>query len=150
MKHGVLISRRNNRSRRRLLRQVFGLALAVLVLTGCGGAPAGQQGEVIGIAAQVPFEAVQSGVISNVSYVGTIKVRLPDDGVVTANCSEEFLSDITEALEFSEGQFTFSITQTVFINGGFISTININLEEPQNVLLVRNEADKWEVAEVLK
>lgn len=150
MKHAGLISRSNKRSRRRLLQQAFGLTLAVLLLAGCGGAQAGQQGEVIGIAAQVPFEAVQSGVISNVSYVGTIKVRLPDDGVVTANCSEEFWSDITEALEFSEGQFTFSITQTVFINGGFISTININLEEPQNVLLVRNEADKWEVAEVLK
>ena len=130
--------------------QVFGLTLALLLLTGCGGAPAGQQGEVVGITAQVPFEAVQSGVIRDVSYVGTIQVLLPEEGVVTANCSDEFLSEITEALVFSDGQFTFSISQTVFINGGFVSTININLEEPQNVLLLRNEADKWEVAEVLK
>ncbi|MGB2896334.1 MAG: hypothetical protein WBB65_09245 [Anaerolineales bacterium] len=150
MKHGVLISRTKQGSRRRLLQQVFGLTLAVLLLAGCGGAPVGQQGEVVGITAQVPFEAVQSGVIRNVSYVGTIKVRLPDEGVVSANCSEELWSDIQEALEFSEGQFTFSITETVFISGGFVSTITINLEEPQNVLLVRNEADKWEVAEVLK
>ncbi|MCK5054419.1 MAG: hypothetical protein KAR65_09075 [Anaerolineales bacterium] len=84
------------------------------------------------------------------SYVGTINVRLPDEGVVTANCSEEFWSEIQEALEFSEGQFTFSISQTVFISGGFVSTITITLEETQKVLLVRNEADTWEVAQVLK
>ena len=37
MKHADLISRSNARSR--LLQQVFGLTLTVLLLTGCGGAP---------------------------------------------------------------------------------------------------------------
>ena len=40
MKHEVLISRSKTMSRRRLLQQVFGLMLAALFLTGCGGAPA--------------------------------------------------------------------------------------------------------------
>jgi hypothetical protein len=44
MKHADLISRSKERSRkmnnRRLLQQAFGLTLAVLLLAGCGGAPA--------------------------------------------------------------------------------------------------------------
>jgi hypothetical protein len=40
MKHANLISRSKERSSRRLLQQAFGLTLVVLLLAGCGGAPA--------------------------------------------------------------------------------------------------------------
>ncbi len=42
MTHGVHLSRATQMSRRRLLQQVFGLMLAILLLTACGGAAAGQ------------------------------------------------------------------------------------------------------------
>jgi hypothetical protein len=40
MKHADLISRSRKMSSRRLLQQAFGLTLGVLLLAGCGGAPA--------------------------------------------------------------------------------------------------------------
>jgi len=131
------------------------LTLAVLLLTGCGGAPADQQGEIVGITAKIPFQEVQSGNHRNMEYIGTIKVLLPDEGVVIANCNEEFLSDIAEALVFIDDQFTYQLQESVFSfsDGGFIATITINLdnlEEPQYVLLALNEDDVWEVTEVIK
>ncbi|MGB3716272.1 MAG: hypothetical protein WA996_17765 [Candidatus Promineifilaceae bacterium] len=105
-----------------------------------GGAPSGQQGEIIGITAQIPFEEAQSGEINNMAYNGTVVVLLPDDEVVTANCAEEFLPDIASAPVFNVEQ----------VSGGFVATITIKLEEHQNVLLDRNEAGEWEVTEVLE
>lgn len=127
----------------------------IVFLAGCGGAPSGQQGEIIGITAKVPFEEVQSGQLRNLSYVGTIDVLLPDEGVVIANCSEEYLLDITEAFVFIDDQFSYTLGESVFSfsDGGFIATISINLDnlkEPQSVVLARNEVDEWEVIEVLK
>ena len=130
-------SKMNNR---RLLQQAFGLTLAVLLLAGCGGAPADQQGEIVGITAKIPFEEAQSGEINNIAYVGTIVVLLPDNEIVIANCAEEFLSDIT-------GGPVFNVDQ---ISGGFVAEITIKLEDHQNVLLVRNKADEWEITMVLK
>jgi len=127
-------------SSRRLLQQAFGLTIILLLLAGCGGAPAGQQGEIIGIQAQTSLEEAQSGKIKNMAYVGTIIVLLPDNEEVIASCTEEFLPDITGAPVFNVDQ----------ISGGFVATITINLEEHQNILLVRNEAGEWEVTEVLE
>jgi hypothetical protein len=144
MKHADLISRSKERSRkmniRRLLQQAFVLTLAVLLLAGCSGAPAGQQGEIIGITTQISFEEAQSGEIKNMAYAGTVVVLLPDNEEVIANCPEEFLSNIP-------GVPVFNVDQ---ISGGFVATITVKLEEHQNVLLVRNEADEWEVTKVLK
>ena len=127
-------------SSRRLLQQAFGLTLAVLLLAGCGGAPAGQQGEIIGITAQISLAEAQEGEIADMAYVGTIKVLLPDNEEVIANCPDEFLSDIIGAPVFNVDQ----------ISGGFVATITVILEEHQNVWLVRNKAGEWEVTEVLK
>jgi len=139
-------------SRRRLLQQAFGLTIIVLLLAGCGGAPAGQQGEIIGVTAQTSLEEVQSGEINNLTYVGTVVVLLPDNEEVIANCTGECLSLITEAPVFNAGQFTYSIGDIVLnaALGYFEATITINLEEHQDVLLVRNEAGEWEVTEVLE
>jgi len=155
MKHTDLISRSKNWIkkivRRRLLQQVFGLTLAVLFLVGCGGTLAGQQGEIIGVTAKTSLEEALSGEIKNLEYIGTIEVLLPDAGVVIANCNEEFLSDITEATVLNGGQFTFTLNDTEFSElGGFFAIITIKLEEHQNVLLVRNEADEWEVSNLIK
>ena len=133
-----------------MLQQTLGLTLIVLLLVGCGGAPDGQQGEIIGVKAQAPLEEVQSGKIKNLEYVGTIEVLLPDDIVVTANCNEELLSVITEATVFNDGQFTFAINDIVFSGPGYVATITIKLEDSQNAMIVRKEADEWEVTEVLK
>lgn len=127
-------------STRRLLQQAFGLTLAVLLLAGCDGAPAGQQGEIIGITAQISFQETGAKEVKNMAYGGTIVVLFPDNEEVTANCSEEFLSDITGAPVFNVDR----------ISGAFVTKITVTLEEHQNVLLVRNEDDEWEVTKVLK
>ena len=56
MKYADLISRIKEMSSRRLVQQAFCFTLVVLVMAGCGGAPAGQQGEIIGIKAQASME----------------------------------------------------------------------------------------------
>jgi len=127
-------------SSRRLFQQAFGLTLVVLLLAGCDGAPAGQQGEIIGIKARISLEEAISMEIKNMAYVGTIVVLLPDNEEVSANCTEEFLSDIKGAPVFNVDQ----------ISGAFVATITVDLEEHQNVLIVRNEAGEWEVKKVLK
>ena len=137
-------------SRIRPLQQAFGLMLAVLLLAGCSGLAAGQQGEVIGVKARIPLEEVQSGKIRNLTYVNTIVVLLPDNEQVVANCAEEFLSDITDASVSNLDQFTYSIEDIVFSGTGFVATVIINLEDHQNVLLDHNEDDKWEVTKVLE
>lgn len=120
--------------------QAITLALAVLLLAGCGGASTGQKGEIIGITAQVAFEEAQSGEIENLAYAGTVVALLPDVGEVVASCTAECLSDIAEAPDFNVDE----------IGGGFVATITINLDEAQDALLVENEAGEWEVTEVLK
>jgi len=137
---------------RRLLQQAFVFTLAVLLLAGCGGAPAEQQGEIIGVKAQTSPEEAQSGEINNLTYIGTILVLLPDNEEVIANYTEEFLSDITEAPGFNVDQFTFSIDDIFYKSDleGYVATITIDLKEHQNVLLVRNDAGEWEVTKVLK
>jgi hypothetical protein len=130
---------------------MFGLTVAVLLLAGCGGAPTGQPGEIIGVKARIPLQELVDGKISNLTYIGTVVVLLPDNEQVVANCTEEFLSDITGPSISNVGQFTYSIDDTVFSESrGFVATITIDLEEHQNVLLVRNEADEWDVTKVLK
>ena len=123
--------------------------LGVLLLAGCGGASTGQQGEIAGIIAQVPFEELQSGGIKNLEYTGTVVVLAPDNEEVIVNCPDEFLSDITEAVS---GQFTYSIDGIVLDTtwGVFIATIIINPEEHQDVLFTLNEAGEWEIIKVLK
>jgi hypothetical protein len=131
------------------LQQALGLMLAMLLLAGCGGASAGQQGEITGIKARVPMEEVQSGKISNLTYVGTVVILLPDNEQVVADCAEEFLSYITRPSAFNLGKFTYTVDDIVLSGGGFVATITINPEEHQNVLLDRNQDGDWEVTEIL-
>jgi len=131
------------------LQQALGLMLAVLLLTGCGGVSAGQQGEITGIKARVPMEEVQSGKISNLTYVGTVVVLLPDNEQVVADCAEEHLSYITRSSVLNSDKFTYAIDDIVFSGGGFVATITITLEEHQNVLLDHNENGDWEITKIL-
>ena len=140
MKLVGLISKNKERSSRRLFRHAFGLTLVLLLLAGYGEAPPGQQGEIIGITAQISLRDAQEGDIKNIAYVGTIVVLLSDSEEVIAHCNEEFLSDMKGAPAFNVDQ----------VSGAFVVTITINLKEHQNVLLVRDEADEWKVTRVLK
>ena len=133
-------TKENGSDRRRSVLQTITLGLAVLLLGGCGGASTGQEGQIIGITAQVALDEAQSGEIENLAYAGTVAVLLPDVGEVVASCTAECLSDIAEAPNFDADE----------IAGGFVATITINLEKAQDALLVENEAGEWEVTEVLK
>ena len=84
-------------------------------------------------------------------YTGSIVVLLSDNEEVTASCTEEFLSDITETQAFDEGNFTYAIDDTIYKSDlvGFVSTITIDVKEHQNVSLSQNDAGEWEVTEVL-
>lgn len=126
--------------RRRSMLRASMLALAALVLAACGGGSAGQEGEIIGITAQVAMEEAQSGNIEHLAYAGTVVVLMPDVGEVVANCNAECLSDIAEAPDFNVDE----------IGGGFVATITINVGQAQDALLVEDEAGEWEVTEVLK
>jgi hypothetical protein len=136
----ILLSKRKEWSSGKPLQQALGWMLAVLLLAGCGEAPAGQQGEIIGIAAKISLVDAQAGKTENIAYVGTIVVTLPEEGEVNAICDEEFLPEIKGAPAFSSDQ----------LNVGVVLTIRVNLKKHQNVLLDRNESDEWEVTRVLE
>lgn len=125
---------------KRLLQSTFGLTLALLLLTGCGGGSAGQEGELIGIGAEIAMEEAQSGEIENIAYTGTVLAILPDGEEVTANCPENLVSDIKGAPAFNVDE----------ISEGLVAAITVNLEEGQKVLLDQNEVGEWEVTEVLE
>ncbi len=60
------------------------------------------------------------------------------------------LAEITETAGLPSGEISFSIDQIVFSTstGGFVATINIQLEEPLDVALDKNDEDRWEVIEI--
>lgn len=124
----------------RLVQQTISLTLAVLFLAGCGGTSAGQPGEIIGITAQTTLEEAQSGNIEHLAYAGTVVVLMPDNGEVTAKCTKDHVSSIAGAPDFNVDE----------VGGGFVVTITITVDPPQDALLVQDEAGEWEVTEVLE
>jgi hypothetical protein len=123
------------------MRRLTLLVAAMLMVAACGSdTDAGEQGEITGITAQVSMDEAQSGNIENLAYVGTVVVRLPDVGAVTAKCSEACVSDIAGAPDFNVDE----------ISGGFVATITITVDPPQDALLVQDETGEWEVIEILE
>ncbi len=123
------------------MRHLTLLVAAILVVAACGSdTDAGERGEITGISAQVSMDEAQSGNIENLAYVGTVVVRLPGVGEVTAKCSEACVSDLAGAPDFNVDE----------IRGGFVATITIRLEPPQDALLIQDEAGEWEVIEILE
>lgn len=117
------------------------LVAALLVVAACGpGIDAGEQGEIIGITAQVSLEELQAENLENLVYGGTVVVRLPDVGEVTAKCGDACVSEIAGAPDFNVDE----------VSGAFVATITITVEPPQDALVVQDETGEWGVTEILE
>ena len=133
----------------RLFQQVLILLALGILVTGCSGA-AGEQGKIIGLKAQIPMEEVQSGNLTHLNFIPTVNIQLSDGELSSADCSAEMLAEITKTSILPSGDISYSIDQIVFSpsTGGFIATINIQLEEPLDVALDKNDEDQWELIEI--
>jgi hypothetical protein len=98
------------------------------------------KGEIVGIHAKALLEELRTGKIENLAYDGKLAVMLDDGQKVGVKCPEDLLSDLRGCPEFS----------TKEIHGGFVASITIDMKEKQKVLLIRNQTNEWEVAEILK
>lgn len=118
---------------------VFLILLGATVFSACK--PGGVEGEMTGISAQIDLDQAQAGELEDIAYSGTVTVELLETGeVVKANCPKEFLMTV-------EGAPAFNVDE---IEGGFIASIEVQLQKPTKVLLVQDEEGTWEVTKILK
>jgi hypothetical protein len=112
-----------------------------LSLFACGGGSDNDvQGEIIGIKAQASMDELQSGDIKNLAYAGNLTVLLPDGETITVAYPKELLSEIEGCPQFNTDQ----------IKGGFVATIDIKLDDHQEVIVFLNQNEEWEVKQVIK
>jgi hypothetical protein len=133
----------------RLFQQVLILLAVSILVAGCSGA-AGEQGKITGLKAQIPMEEVQSGNLAHLKFIPAVNIQLSDGELSSAVCSGEMLTEITKTAVLPSGGITYTIDQIVFSpsTGGFVATINIQLEEPLDITLDKNDEDQWEVIEI--
>ena len=127
--------------RARIVLPILLIVVSLGMLVCACGSNKGIRGEIIGIEARVPLAEAQSGQFKSGAYTGNLVVLLPDGEKITAKYSKDLLSDIKGCPKFNTDQLK---------GGGFVATITIQLKEHQEVLLVRNQSDQWEVSKVIK
>jgi hypothetical protein len=113
--------------------------LILVILTSCK--PRGEEGELIGISAEISLEQAQAGEVADIAYLGSVSVKLLEtDEVIDAKCPKEFLLEVVGAPVFNVDE----------ISGGYVASIEIQLDKPTKVLVDQNSELEWEVVEILK
>jgi len=113
--------------------------LALILLTACK--PDGQEGEMIGIKAQISMEQAQAGNLEDIAYGGSVKIRLLETNAeIYASCPKEFLLEV-------EGAPAFNVDE---ISGGFVASIEIQLGKPAKVIVTQSSEGEWEVTKILE
>jgi hypothetical protein len=116
----------------------FTLVVAVmLMVVACGsGADAGTPGEIVGLNVLASLDADNH--FGPQTYVGTVVVRLPDVGEVTARCTKECCPDVGGESVLDE-----------IISGRHVA-LTLDVIPPWDALLVQGDAGEWEVIEILE
>ena len=98
------------------------------------------KGEIVGVLAKVALNELTTGNIKTMAYSGEIVVMLPDSEEVNVICTKDLLSNVKGCPIFNSNN----------ISGGIVATITVGLKEHQEIQIVRNKSDNWEVEKILK
>ena len=96
-------------------------------------------GEIVGMTAMASFEDLTSGgELDPLVYSGQLIIQLPDGEKVYVAYPKELLVNVKGSPTFSKR------------SSGTNAGVEISVNEKQQALLVRDESDKWVVAEILE